>query len=127
MIYLICLVGIVTGPLGLIVSVISGRPVLGIVALAVLALAGFCRLRLQPNERFASTSEALDAVVNGGVRSTERLNQLVTLLQQWDELEHRRGGPEFDPWAVQAIRREIHLTIREDPALERLFDSRLRT
>jgi len=49
------------------------------------------------------------------------VEQLVDLLQQWEELEHGRGSPGFDPWAVQAVRHDIRAVVEADPTLERLF------
>jgi len=120
-VYLLCLLGIVTGPLVLIVAVIGGQRILGVAALAVLALAGGCWLWLQAGEKLARTNESLDELINGGTQSTAGLSQLIALLQRWDEMEHKRGGPDFDPWVVQSLRHEIQVAIREDPRLERLF------
>jgi hypothetical protein len=47
--------------------------------------------------------------------------RLVELLQEWNALEQRRGSSDFDPWALQATRNEIHALIAADPALDRLF------
>jgi hypothetical protein len=49
------------------------------------------------------------------------LDALVDLLREWDALERRRGLPDFDPWALLSLRREIQRRIEESPALSRLM------
>ena len=58
---------------------------------------------------------------SGMVDGDRPVGQLVDLLQQWEELEHGRGSPNFDPWAVQAVRHDIRAVVEADPTLERLF------
>jgi hypothetical protein len=57
----------------------------------------------------------------GTVDGDRPVGQLVGLLRQWEELEHGRGSPDFDPWAVQAVRHDIRAVVEADPTLERLF------
>ena len=40
-------------------------------------------------------------------RDDRRITELVRLLQLWEQLEHKRGLPGFDPWAVHAVRHDI--------------------
>lgn len=56
-----------------------------------------------------------------GTRTEVRIGELVQLLQRWQQLEHERGTPRFDPWEVQAVRHDIRELVDADPALERLF------
>lgn len=120
--YLVCLLGIAVGPLGLLIGALGGQRPPIVVGLITLLIAGVCRIWLQREKRFAAASEALEAIVGGGeAHSPERVAHLVSLLKQWDELELKRGSPEFDPWAVQALRHDIRAAIQENPALERLF------
>jgi len=50
-----------------------------------------------------------------------RVGGLVDLLREWDALEQARGSADFDPWALQSARHEIHSAVSDDPTLERLF------
>ena len=50
-----------------------------------------------------------------------RVAELIELLERWEALEQQRGSPEFDPWAVQALRHDIRVVVESDPALEQLF------
>lgn len=50
---------------------------------------------------------------------------LLSLLEQWEAMEEKRGSPDFDPWTLQTLRNEIREVVESDPALEQLF-SRLR-
>jgi hypothetical protein len=50
------------------------------------------------------------------------LARLAALLRELDEVERHRGSPGFDPWAVQALRNDIHAMIERDPSLARLFE-----
>jgi hypothetical protein len=53
--------------------------------------------------------------------ATEDVAELITLLRQWDAMEQKRGTPEFEPWALQAWRREIRMLLERSPGLQRLF------
>jgi hypothetical protein len=50
-----------------------------------------------------------------------RVATLIELLERWEALEQQRGSPDFDPWAVQAVRHDIREVVESDPALEQLF------
>jgi hypothetical protein len=54
-----------------------------------------------------------------------RAVELMTLLEQWEAEEEKRGTPQFDPWALQTLRNEIRKVVESDPGLEQLF-TRLR-
>lgn len=47
---------------------------------------------------------------------------LEALLERRAVLEQRRGQPGFDPWEVQAVRREINAYMREHPEAKRELD-----
>ena len=53
-----------------------------------------------------------------------RVGELVQLLREWDGIERARGTADFDPWALQSARHEIHEAVQADPMLERLFRPR---
>ena len=44
------------------------------------------------------------------------------LMELIDRRESRRGGPEFDPWALQEVRHEIAVLVKNDQALLALLD-----
>jgi hypothetical protein len=50
-----------------------------------------------------------------------RSRQLLALLEEWEALEQKRGTPDFDPWALQALRNDIRKVVESDPALSQLF------
>lgn len=88
----------------------------------LLALAGLGALR---GWAPAATAAALDLdwIQSDAAPATgERpAGQLIDLLEQWQALERQRGSANFDPWAVQAVRREIRKIVDRDSALDRLF------
>ena len=48
--------------------------------------------------------------------------RLMDLIDRRNAIESRRGGPEFDPWALQQVRHEINELIKTHPALADLLD-----
>lgn len=122
------------------VVVVIGSTVLAIASLPLVFITGHwawlvvggaagavaCALRehLKVGDRWQAANDSLDALATGAEASEEsaRLATLMALLREWDRLEQGRGAPGFDPWAVQAVRREIRVVVTEDPALARLFD-----
>ena len=70
-------------------------------------------------DEFSSISAEDETSREEGVHS--RAGELAALLQEWDGLERARGTGRFDPWAVQAVRSEIRVTVQENPALRRLL------
>lgn len=114
-------------------GVMAGLPMLGGGAIAqdsrwalagavALVLSGLAREWLQKTGSWAKVEEEFEAIAH--VREApdpEPARQLAELLQQWQRLEQRRGGREFDPWALQAVRREIREVVDGDPALQQLF------
>jgi hypothetical protein len=77
---------------------------------------------LKRNDKLTECENAFAAMA-GEARDTE--DELEQLLARREELEHHRGEPGFDPWAVQALRREISDYVRTHPESSRRFDGRL--
>jgi hypothetical protein len=48
--------------------------------------------------------------------------RLMELIDRRDEIESRRGTPEFDPWALQEVRHEINELVKAKPSLAELLD-----
>ncbi|HTJ79950.1 MAG TPA: hypothetical protein VL357_13225 [Rariglobus sp.] len=48
--------------------------------------------------------------------------RLMDLIDRRDEIESRRGGPKFDPWALQEVRHKIAVLVKNDEALQSLLD-----
>jgi len=98
-------------------------PTLGGLACLLVAMGGLVALRTWAP---AATAAGLDfdPIPSGATHASagdRPVEQLVGLLQQWEQLEHGRGSPDFDPWAVQAVRHDIRAVVEADPTLEQLF------
>ena len=66
--------------------------------------------------------KAFNQMMAGGDAPHDELDDL---LERRASLELRRGTPAFDPWEVQAVRREINDYVRQHPeSTSRLDDSR---
>lgn len=79
---------------------------------------------LRRDGRLESCDRALDAMMSGDVTPDESTG-LDALLERRAALEQRRGKPGFDPWEVQAVRREINAYVREHPESARNMDGKL--
>jgi hypothetical protein len=80
------------------------------------------RDRLIRSGQFEPAARALEMLPDTAEAGDDnRVRELIELLRQWDALERRRDLPDFDPWAVQAVRNEITRLIEDDPALQTLF------
>jgi hypothetical protein len=65
---------------------------------------------------------ALAAIEGEGLMADDSSSrQLLALLEEWEALEQKRGTPDFDPWALQALRNDIRRVVESDPALSQLF------
>ena len=106
----------------LIVSAVTRDPRYLASAVIALLISSLARDWLRRHQKLKPAAEALDAFATGErlVEGTE-VNQLLSLLREWDALEQKRGSPDFDPWAVQALRNDIQRVVTKDPALNRLF------
>ncbi len=69
---------------------------------------------LKKRGKLAGCERALEAMFQGEV-TPDGDGALETLLQRRAALEEKRGQPGFDPWAVQAVRREISDYVRAHP------------
>lgn len=52
----------------------------------------------------------------------ENSMRLMEMIDRRDAIEGRRGSPDFDPWALQAVRHEINELVKEHPPLAELLD-----
>ena len=96
-------------------------PLLGF-GLGALALGGGVREWLRRNDHLDSVQQAIAEIASDGPPvDPTRAAELFALLTEWEELEAKRGSPEFDPWALQVLRNNIRVTVEKDPALETLF------
>lgn len=103
-------------------SALAERSPLKIVAgvlLFGLMLAGHEWLRRRG--RLAELDRSLDRVFEEG---GEPADELDALLERREALESRRGEPGFDPWAVQAVRREISDYVNHHPEARRRLGGR---
>lgn len=67
---------------------------------------------LKRRGKLAECEHAFAAMTGEGADDEDELEQL---LARRRELEHHRGEPGFDPWAVQAVRREISDYVSHHP------------
>jgi hypothetical protein len=120
--FIISLASFVAGTL-LIIGGMATRslPLLGF-GLGALALGGGVLEWLRRNDQFHSVQNAIDEMgADAPPLDPARAAELFDLLTEWEELEAKRGSPEFDPWALQVLRNNIRVTVEKDPALETLF------
>lgn len=78
---------------------------------------------LKRDGRLESCERALETMMNGDLNPDEPTG-LDALLERRAALEQRRGKPGFDPWEVQAVRREINAYVREHPESARQIDGK---
>ena len=120
--FLVCLAGIVGGVLLVGAGAIGRRLDLASVGGLSLVAAWTLRDWLRRHGDWESACRTLDAMGDPEpAGQSARVARLRELLQQWDDAEAKRGSSGFDPWALQALRRDIHDLIGDDPGLTRLF------
>lgn len=123
--YIVCVAGLAGGPVPLFVGAVLREPLPLLAGAIALVAAAVAREYLRQSDSFSRADESLEtlALLKSPTLSTGggHVAHVVSLLKQWDDIEHKRGSPEFDPWAAQAVRHDIRAAIRQDPALERLF------
>lgn len=116
---------LVAGIVLTVAGVLAWQLRLTLAGLAALGAASVGRNWLR-NREATSEDQALEAIIaSSPPLDDECVAKLIELLELWETLEQKRGSPEFDPWAVQAVRHDIRMVVESDPALEQLF-SRLR-
>lgn len=120
--FLISLGGLLAGIILTITGALSRDVQLLAAGLGALALSGLARHWLQRKGRFGDAEAAFNAMGEPAPTPDDaRVRELVSLLRQWERLEHSRGSPKFDPWELQSLRHDIRALVERDPALERLF------
>jgi hypothetical protein len=106
-------------------GVIAWQLRLSALGLAVVGLGLIGRSWLQRRVDAPCESALEDVWDNPPALDHARAAELMTLLEQWEAQEEKRGTPDFDPWALQTLRNQIRQVVESDPGLEELF-SRLR-
>jgi hypothetical protein len=120
--FLLCLAAFAVG----ILLIVGGMAMRSLVllgsGLGALGLGGAVREWLRRSKHFDSVQQAIEEIAaEGPPLDQARVAELVQLLTEWEEMEAKRGSPEFDPWTLQALRNDIRVTVEKDPALESLF------
>jgi hypothetical protein len=89
---------------------------------ATLAISGLTREWLRRHGGFDREPGAFPSFAAGGSPlNPQHVSELMKLMREWEIWESKRGSPEFDPWALQAVRHDIRVLVESDPALERLL------
>jgi hypothetical protein len=78
---------------------------------------------LKARGKLEECERALEGMMSGETEP-EAPAGLEALLERRQALEERRGQPGFDPWEVQAVRREINAYVREHPESGREVERR---
>ncbi len=122
-VFLAFLGAVAAAPVLLVLALATGRLVLLGFSLLAAGGAGLSRQWLQSQQRFGTAKAQFDAISVRAdpVTPAEQRAQFIELLREWDDLEHKRGSPGFDPWAAQAVRHSIREMVAGDPELDRLF------
>jgi hypothetical protein len=76
---------------------------------------------LKRGGRLAECNRAMDGMFRGDTTPDDE-DGLYALLSRREALEQRRGTPGFDPWEVQAVRREINDYVKAHPESTARFD-----
>lgn len=126
--FLATLAALAGGILLMIAGVVAWQPHWSVAGLGVVGLACVGRAWLQRRGEFAPAERALGEVLESGPPlDSPHAVRLMFLLEQWEDMEGKRGSAEFDPWALQALRNEIRCEVESDPALAELFRRLQRT
>ncbi len=78
---------------------------------------------LKRGNKLAACDRALDEMFRGEPSSDDE-DALEALLSRREALEQKRGTPGFDPWEVQAVRREISAYVKTHPEATGRLDGR---
>ena len=120
--FLAMLATLSAGILLTIAGLVAAEIRLALAGLGALAMAGGSRAWLQRRGELESVERSLEDIVERTPPLDEtRGRHLLELLQEWEALEQKRGSPDFDPWALQALRNDIRQVVESDPALAHLF------
>lgn len=92
-------------------------------AAVLFAAMGAGHVWLKRTNKIADCDRALEAMFRGETAGGEE-DGLDALLSRRESLEARRGTPGFDPWEVQAVRREISDYVKAHPEATGRFDGR---
>lgn len=76
---------------------------------------------LKRGDKLAECNRAMDGMFRGDTTPDDE-DGLHALLSRREALEQRRGMPGFDPWEVQAVRREISDYVKTHPQSTARFD-----
>ena len=121
-VFLATLAALAVGILLTILGLVVWQPVWSLVGLGVVGLACVARAWLQRRGTWEQAERALDHMAwSDDTLESARAAELMGLLERWEAMEQTRGTPEFDPWALQALRNEIRAVVESDPALQALF------
>ena len=120
--FLAMLAAVTAGVLLTVAGVLVAEARLAFAGIATLVLAGVSRTWLQRRGELETAERSLEEIAESAPPLDEtRGRELLSLLEAWDTLEQKRGSPEFDPWALQALRNDIRRVVESDPALTHLF------
>ena len=124
--FLVCLGAFTAGILMLMAGAVARELRLVAAGTGLLAIAGLTRGWLRRRGKFEQAQMNLPEVPALRLPiEAARVEELVHLLRQWNEMEAKRGSPSFDPWALQSLRHDIREMVETNPALDGLFhDSR---
>jgi hypothetical protein len=116
------LTALAAGILLTIAGLLAAEIKLSVAGLAALGFAFWSRSWLHRRGDLHGAERALQTVSEEAPPIDEaRGHQLLALLHEWETLEQKRGTPDFDPWALQALRNDIRRVVESDPALSQLF------
>jgi len=76
---------------------------------------------LKRGNKLVECNRAMEVMFRGDATPDDE-DGLAALLSRREALERRRGQPGFDPWEVQAVRREINDYVRAHPESTGRFD-----
>jgi hypothetical protein len=114
------LTALTAGILLTVAGLISAEIRLAAAGLIALGLSAAGRAWLRHRADIVPVERALEAI--GDQEPDESRSQyLLSLLQDWEAMEQKRGSPDFDPWALQVLRNDIRKVVESDPALSQLF------
>jgi hypothetical protein len=121
-IFLLMHVAFAFGIIATAAGLLSIEPKLMLAGLAALIAGWNARSWLRKTGELVGSERALQSIAEGVPPLDDAsVAELIALLEQWESLEQKRGSPDFDPWAVQAVRHDICVVVQRDPALQYLF------